>query len=454
MVATVLLALVVSREPWIWFVATLRDGFGTGTAMLVIAVLLVVVIWCLIVLVRSRRRLPPGWLPWTTRALNIFGLVLVAGALVVGGTTTMAWLGSFGSSERNEMRAGEQLPDIYVLLLDGYARDDVLQQEFGYDNRPFLERLVDLGFAVDTTSNSNYTYSALTFTSFLEVGYVRDASVGSVHDSELRDRIHAALRNGRAASALHRAGYEIVGTAGGWEHDSFRGRVDRFLDRPELTDIERQTLQRTWLLDLPGMPSNLFFRELHKRVEGVLEDAVALAAERGRTHPVFGFIHVPAPHLPMAFAADGGPSPYSSRLYGAGRAIEFRLSDDEYAEVYGGSIEQLNRRVLEAIRAIQEGAETRGRPQPAIVVLSDHGYIGDNPVRGPDELANLFAWSLPDSLRHVRAFPTPVNLVPALLSAYREDPGVEPVHERFFTTVIRGQTLDLTEIERPARDAR
>ena len=454
MVATLLLALVVSREPWIWFVTTLRDALGTGTAVMVIAVLLIVAIWCVIVLVRSRLRAPPGWLPWTTRALNIFGLVLVAGALVVGGSTTTAWLGGFGSSAREGAPAGERLPDIYVLLLDGYARDDVLQREFGYDNRPFLEELQDLGFAVDRSSNSNYTYSALTFTSLLEVGYVRDGSSGSVHDSELRDRLHAALRHGRAANALHQAGYEMVGTAGGWEHDSFRGRVDRFLDRPELTDFERQSLQRTWLLDLPLVPANLFFGELHKRVEGVLADAVALAAEAGRAHPVFGFMHVPAPHLPMAFAADGGPPTFPSRLYGAGRPSEFGLTDAEYAAAYVASIEQLNERVLESIRGIQAAAARRGAPQPAIVVLSDHGYIGDEPVHGPDKLANLFAWLLPEAARQTSEFPTPVNLVPALLSAYLEDPGVEPVPNRFFTTLIRGQTLDLTEIPRPERDAK
>jgi hypothetical protein len=288
----------------------------------------------------------------------------------------------------------------------------------------------------------------LTFTSLFEVGYVREQSVASVHDSELRSRLDAALRDGPAVRSLHAAGYEIVGTAGGWEHDSFRGGVDRFLDRPELTDFERQTLQRTWLPDLPPIPSNLFFAELHRRVSGVLGDAERVAAEL-RDRPAFMFVHVAAPHLPMAFAPDGGPMPLSSRVYGAGRPSEFGLTDAEYEAAYVASLVQLNREVLETIRGIRTVAARRGAPEPAVVIISDHGYITDNPVHGPEQLANFYAHVLPGAIRQPPGPTTPVNLVPMLLGAYVHESRLERVPDRFFTTVLRGQELDLTEIETP-----
>ena len=89
--ATVLLALAVSREPWIWFATSIRDSVGIGTAMLLLAALLIVAVWGLVLLVRARHRTPPGWLPWTTRALNIFGVVLLTGALLSGGGTAWGW---------------------------------------------------------------------------------------------------------------------------------------------------------------------------------------------------------------------------------------------------------------------------------------------------------------------------------------------------------------------------
>lgn len=448
MVASVLFVVLVSREPLRWFLAFLRDSLGIGTAIVVTGVLATFAIWALVVALRTASKVPTQWLPWCTRALNIFGIALVTGSLVLGSPTTWGWLTREKASEPANVAGAAQRPDIFVILLDGYARDDVLRREFGFDNEPFLDQLTALGFDVDRASHSNYTYSALTFTSVFETGYVREEPVASVSDEELRDRLHSALESGPAVGALHAAGYETVGTAAGWEHDSFRGRVDRFLDRPELTDFERQVLQRTWLLDLPLVPSNLFFQELHKRVTGVLGDA-GLVGTESRSLPVFAFVHVAAPHLPMAFAADGGPAEFSSRLYGAGRASEFGLTEAEYRTSYGQSLSALNERVIESVRAIRHGAALGGRPEPAIVILSDHGYIGDEPIHGPPMLANLFASALPEASRPWADPPTPVNLIPSVLHAYGL-PAPPQVADRFFTTVTdRG--LYLTEIAEPTR---
>ena len=40
------------------------------------------------------------------------------------------------------------LPDIYVVLLDAYPRADTLDNDFGYDNSPFLDGLRAEGFDV------------------------------------------------------------------------------------------------------------------------------------------------------------------------------------------------------------------------------------------------------------------------------------------------------------------
>ena len=39
-------------------------------------------------------------------------------------------------------------PDIYYIILDGYARSDVMQELFNFDNTGFLERLRHKGFFV------------------------------------------------------------------------------------------------------------------------------------------------------------------------------------------------------------------------------------------------------------------------------------------------------------------
>jgi hypothetical protein len=449
LLATGALLFVCSRDPFLASIQLLRDAFGLSMAIVIFGGLLIILGWGVVAAVMGvvRHGVGKGLARPVTRALNIFGLVLIVGAIGLGMPTIAGPLFEPEPAIRDQKAAARDMPDIYVLLLDGYARDDQLERQVGYDNAPFLSALEALGFQVDRDSHSNYTYSALTFTSLFEVDYVRAERNAAVHDGELRERLHQALRSGPAVRALHEAGYEIVATAGGWEHDTFRGRVDRFLDRPELTDFERQVLQRTWIMDMPIVPQNLFFAELHRRVNGVLNDAVEVASE-DRTHPAFVFVHVAAPHLPMAFDVDGGPTRLSSRVYGAGRASAFGLSEEEYRAAYGASLTHLNARVLDTITAIREEAANRGAGEPAIVLLSDHGLITDIPIHGPPMLANLFAASLPGASPSWDA-PTPVNLVPALLAAYGDSNLLHPIPDRYFTTVIENQTLHITEIPRP-----
>ena len=47
-------------------------------------------------------------------------------------------------------------PDIYVILLDGYARADALRQVFGVDERPFLDQLAARGLGVSSRARTNY----------------------------------------------------------------------------------------------------------------------------------------------------------------------------------------------------------------------------------------------------------------------------------------------------------
>ena len=48
-------------------------------------------------------------------------------------------------------------PDIYFIVLDGYARADVLAKYYGFDNGPFIGGLRQRGFQVSEASRSNST---------------------------------------------------------------------------------------------------------------------------------------------------------------------------------------------------------------------------------------------------------------------------------------------------------
>ena len=51
------------------------------------------------------------------------------------------------------------LPDIYYIILDSYARQDVLKEVGGYDNSDFINYLTSKGFYVASESCSKYTHT-------------------------------------------------------------------------------------------------------------------------------------------------------------------------------------------------------------------------------------------------------------------------------------------------------
>jgi len=65
----------------------------------------------------------------------------------------------------------DQRPDIYVIVLDGYARSDVLRTLYQCDNTAFLDGLKSRGFQVAAKSQANYVQTALALGALLRMDY-------------------------------------------------------------------------------------------------------------------------------------------------------------------------------------------------------------------------------------------------------------------------------------------
>ncbi|RKX21330.1 MAG: hypothetical protein DRP51_04370, partial [Candidatus Zixiibacteriota bacterium] len=72
---------------------------------------------------------------------------------------------------RNETNIGS-LPDIYFIMLDGYARADILRQIYRYDNSEFLDFLHQRGFHIAGQSRSNYCQTLLSLSSTFNMIYL------------------------------------------------------------------------------------------------------------------------------------------------------------------------------------------------------------------------------------------------------------------------------------------
>jgi|APSaa5957512622_1039677.scaffolds.fasta_scaffold07456_2 hypothetical protein len=64
-------------------------------------------------------------------------------------------------------------PDVYYIILDGYSREDYLNEVLSYDNRPFLNELEGYGFYIANCSQANYSLTRYSLASSLNMEYVQ-----------------------------------------------------------------------------------------------------------------------------------------------------------------------------------------------------------------------------------------------------------------------------------------
>ena len=63
-------------------------------------------------------------------------------------------------------------PDIYYIVLDSYARNDVLLNEYNYDNSAFTNELIKRGFYLPECAHSNYFGTSISIASSLNMQYL------------------------------------------------------------------------------------------------------------------------------------------------------------------------------------------------------------------------------------------------------------------------------------------
>lgn len=100
----------------------------------------------------------------------VFNLVII-GSFVFNVRPTAANSGS-GVTASGETPNPEALRDVYWIILERYGSESVLQDDFGYDNSPFLDALRDRGFYVADDSTANYLKTAPSIQSARNLEYL------------------------------------------------------------------------------------------------------------------------------------------------------------------------------------------------------------------------------------------------------------------------------------------
>ena len=362
-----------------------------------------------------------------TRLLALIATIIFAAALLfaVGRPSFIpvvaeSFLPLPGPAERPTPPSGA--PDIFVYLLDGYPGRTAVSRLPGLDADAFPTALESRGFTVHDDSRTNYLMTRIVLASMFEGRHIADipglaAPFGPDNAADAR-RLRSVMAHGAMLAGIRAAGYDLVWVSSGWTHLDIRN-VDRRVEATGPDEFEMVLLRQTAIADiLQTVDPNGFGDVMRTRIEAVYQAATTIAAEpHGR--PRFVLVHVPAPHPPSVYAADGGPEDADpdSRWDLVDPIGE--TSDEEIARTTG-QVQAIGQMTIESIDALRSTAPT----PPVIVVFSDHGtdvgWDEGSPMTADlaERTSTVLATLTPGHPDLFGQPTTPVNLIATLTNAY------------------------------------
>ncbi len=259
----------------------------------------------------------------------------------------------------------ENHPDIYYIILDGYAGSKSLQINNNYDNSEFINFLTKKGFYIPAESLSNYKYTLESIPSILNMKYVNYLGEENGIGAEEKKILQELARDSAVLQKFESKGYTIFNIQGEWKPTGTQMKhvdyqycgEDNFANSDFGMLLIRTTMFNPIHVDmLSGDVRDkklCSFSELIKMVER-------------NDKPKFVFAHIIIPHPPYVF----GPN---------GEAINPKIltqtnpSESLNKKQYLGQLEFANKKMQDII----EKLTTTDTP-PVIIIQSAHGRrVGD-----------------------------------------------------------------------------
>lgn len=342
-----------------------------------VGVVAVVAIWlgllsaASFVILRTKAELAP-----VTRALNRASIFLLAMPLALGAYRSLAPSGADSLSADSGAASApgaprDDLPDIYYIMLDGYAREDVLRELYDFDNSDFLNELRERGFYVASGARANYAQTHLAVASVLNLDYLQDIFPRHRIEDPSPYITTSMISNSEAARALRERGYRMIAFPTGYLPTDLKD-ADVYVDvSAGLSEFHAVLLSLT-PLDAVG---RAFRRELgvsheshRRRALYTLDHLHDFALAEG---PKFIFAHLICPHPPFVFGPRGEARKVDRAFELVDGSALIKSAEDRIAYIgaYRDQVRFINRKIVSAVENI-----LRASPRPPVIVIhSDHG---------------------------------------------------------------------------------
>ena len=323
-------------------------------------------------------------------------------------------------------------PDIYYIILDGYARSDILKELYNFDNSEFISTLQEKNFIVPSDNLSNYHRTLLSIPSTLNMDYIQTLT-NNLEETRF-GWLMASLNNySQSRVVLEKIGYKTVSISVDWTITN--NKTTDIYYQPysiQISEFEKHILDVSALkILLPLIDKLAFLPSLDTHRELILYNFESLAQISTFPEPKFIFAHIIAPHPPFVFDKDGNhvdPSKsFSSDAEGfvtvakrAGLETEEEIHA-AYREGYIEQVEFLNKQVIQVVDDILQNSET----PPIIIFQADHGSGMLTDFRSSEKtclherFSPFAAYYLPNIDQNaIPADITPVNLFRIIFNEY------------------------------------
>ena len=352
----------------LWDYTPTIGSFKLGPNKFLFTVYAVVFAGLVFFLFRARKHFEP-----LTKAANVMAGSLVVFSLLnigmyqirTGGRHIYSAKEDYTSETVAGIAAGSKLPDIYYIIPDGYARNDVLKEFYGYDNSEFINYLQSKGFYIGHRSVSNYMQTCVSLPSSLNMNYL-PALVENL-DSASADRL-AMMRlitHNHMLRFLKKLGYTTVVFESilpfvqekfadiymvpGWSFNQFQNALIDMTPIPKLLGF--------------FTPGDFFYRNWVSYPLDHLADPSKIDG------PVFVFAHILCPHPPFLFAADGSRSDNPFRDPEDGVEAIQKYGSEAYISGYVEQLKFTNSKLKDRIEDLLSDPNNL----PIIIIQSDHG---------------------------------------------------------------------------------
>jgi hypothetical protein len=345
-------------------------------------------------------------------------------------------------------------PDVYYIIMDGYARSDVMSELFGFDNEPFLQRLEQKGFFVARRSTANYCQTPLALSSSLNVTYLNGLIPA---DWESSAALNKWTGDGAVALTFKQLGYRLVSFSSGFAETEHPETEFYMTPSEYLSPFHRMLVDRTPLAPLAPIPA-LFDSYTSSRARTLhVFEKLPVVARWGA--PTFAFAHILSPHPPFLFGRAGEDVSPRNQTYLLTDGEIFRKwygDREDYVAGYRAQAAFLTDRVEQMIDQILANSHE----PPVIILQSDHGSgmgLSTESIEETDlheRMSILNAYYLPGAPKHaLYQSISPVNSFRVVLNTYF-DAGLELLPDRsYYSTWSKPfDFIDVTAKVRPPSD--